>query len=216
MEITYIGHSCFKIKNKDLTLVIDPYHDNIGYKMPKIDADVVLCTHQHEDHNNISAIKDPSLVITSAGEYEKSDVFIQGVQVAHDKNNGADRGMNVIYEIFMDGITVLHVGDLGHDLSQETLKKISDVDVLMVPVGGAYTLDAKGASDVISSVEPGIVIPMHYATKDLTGIKDLDPLEKFLDEMGVGENLKHKDFLVLNSKASSSEDTEIVVLKPNH
>ena len=212
MEITYIGHSCFKIKNKNVTLVIDPYNEKIGYKLPDLEADIVLSTHDHSDHNNVKAVKNASLVIDCAGEYEKSDVFIQGVEVFHDKTEGADRGKNIIYEIYMDGVTVLHVGDLGHNLTQETLQKIGDVNVLMVPVGGKSTVDAKGASDVISAVEPGIVIPMHYATKDLTGVEGLDPLDKFLDEMGIENGAKQKETLTLSSKSDIPEDTEVVVL----
>ena len=121
MEITYIGHSCFKIKGKTLTVVIDPYDPKIGYKLPKLSADVVLVTHDHFDHNNSAAVSDSRLVIDTPGEYEVGGVFIYGRGVYHDDKQGAERGKNTMYLISIDGIDILHVGDLGHELSKEDI-----------------------------------------------------------------------------------------------
>lgn len=217
MEITFIGHSCFKIKTEKVDIVIDPYSEEIGYNLPKLSADILLISHNHFDHNNKSGVSGYKLLIDGPGEYEVDDVFINGRSTHHDSNNGENRGDNTIYLISADGFSILHLGDLGHELSQAAMEKISDVDILMVPVGGTYTIDAKVATKVISAIEPGIVIPMHYNTKDLKGVKNIDDLNVFLDEMGV-ENGEKEGIakLVVKSKSDIPEDTEVIILKPAH
>lgn len=217
MEITHIGHSCFKLKGKDLTLVIDPYDPKIGYKLPKLEADVLLTTHFHYDHHNVGGVIGYKLLIEYPGEYETKEVFIYGLPTFHDNKKGAERGKNTIYLIEVNGFSILHLGDLGHELEQTTLEKIGDVDVLMIPVGGVYTIDAEIAAKVISSIEPGIVIPMHYQTADLTGLSQkIDGLDKFMDEMGVENNIKKMDKLKINSKSDIPQETEIVILNQEH
>lgn len=216
MEITYIGHSCFKIKDKTLSLVTDPYDPkSTGYNLPKLSADVVLVSHGHKDHNYVEGVSDHRLVVDQAGEYELGGIFIMGIEVFHDKSEGGERGKNIIYLIDIDGFTVLHLGDLGHELSKETLEKLSDINVLLIPVGGTYTIDAGTAAKVISSIEPGIVVPMHYQTKDLKNT-ELDGLDKFLDEMGIEGDVKKVDRLKINSSSDIPEETEIVVMQPTH
>lgn len=216
MEITYIGHSCFKIKGKNLELVIDPYDPaQTGYKLPKLSADLVLSSHDHFDHNNVSGVSGYKMALTTPGEYEINDVYIEGLSSYHDDKDGKDRGRNILFQISMDDMNILHLGDLGHILSKDTLEKILDIDVLMIPVGGFYTIDAEVASKIISSIEPGIVIPMHYNEEDSNKLtKDMDSLKKFLDEMGV-ENVKKLDKLKV-SKSDIPEETEVVVLNPTH
>jgi L-ascorbate metabolism protein UlaG (beta-lactamase superfamily) len=218
MEITHIGHACFKIKGSDLTILIDPYKgDKLGYKFPKQSCDVLLISHDHGDHNNIDDVSDHRLLVDSPGEFEVSGVFIYGIPTFHDTKKGSDRGKNTMFLIEIDGFSLLHLGDLGHELSQKTLEKISHVDVLMIPVGGTYTIGPEEAAKVISSLEPGLVIPMHFQTEDLTGLsKELAPLDKFMDEMGIENNSKAKDKLVLKSKKDIPSETEIVILKPAH
>jgi len=215
MEITFIGHSCFKIKDKDVTLVIDPYDPKIGYKLPKLECDILLSTHNHPDHHNIAGVSGYRLLIEGPGEYEANGVFVYGIQVYHDNKDGKERGTNTIYQIDIDGMSLLHLGDLGHELSKETLEKIGDIDVLMIPVGGTYTIDAETASEVISEIEPGIVIPMHYQTDDAQ-IEKLAGVDKFLDEMGVEDSAKKEDKLKISSKSDIPEETEVVVLNPAH
>ncbi|MFZ2664052.1 MAG: MBL fold metallo-hydrolase [Patescibacteria group bacterium] len=216
MEITYIGHSCFRIKGKTLSLVVDPYDPKIGYKLPKLSADVVLVTHNHFDHNNVAGVSDYRLLVDGPGEYEVGGVFIYGRSVFHDDKQGAERGRSTFYLITVDGVDILHLGDLGHELSQEDLEKIPSVEVLMIPVGGKYTLDAEMASKVISAVQPSYVIPMHYKTNDST-MQDIDGVDKFLDVMGVENGIKKDmDKLTVNAKKDESEDTEVIVLKPTH
>ena len=216
MEITYIGHSCFKIKGKDLSLVIDPYDAKIGYKLPKMDADVVLCSHNHFDHSNASAISGSRFLIDSLGEYEISGVFINGLATFHDNTDGSKRGKNIIYSMDIDGFNLLHLGDLGHELTDDTLEHLGTVDILMIPVGGFYTIDAETAAKVISSIEPGIVLPMHYKTPDGTGVTDIVGVEKFLDEMGVAKTVQRLEKLKISSRSDIPEETEIIVLIPSH
>jgi L-ascorbate metabolism protein UlaG (beta-lactamase superfamily) len=216
MEITYIGHSCFKIKGKQMTLVVDPYNPKIGYKLPKLECDLLLSTHSHADHNYIEGVSGYKLLIDSAGEYESGGVFVYGIPSFHDKKEGADRGDNIIFLIDIDGFTILHLGDLGHELSKDMLEKIANVDVLLIPVGGKYTIDAETASEVISELEPGYVIPMHYKTPDLKDPADLDSIDKFLHEMGVENNVKREDKLKLSSKSDIPDETQVVILNPAH
>ena len=232
MELTFIGHSCFKIKGKDTTIVIDPYNAQIGYKLPKLECDVLCVTHDHPDHNNVAGVTGYESVtdmksvpasfvgqnkhlINGPGEYEINGAFINGISTYHDDKKGAERGEQTIYLIDIDGVSILHLGDLGHTLSQEVLEKLSRVDVLLIPVGGVTTIDAEKAAEVISSIEPGIVIPMHYATPDFTGGLTLGSLEKFLDEMGV-KAPRHEDKLKMSSRNEAPEETEVVVLNPAH
>jgi len=217
MEITYIGHSCFKIKDKTITLVIDPYDPKIGYKLPKLSCDALLTTHNHFDHNYIEGVSDYRLLIDGPGEYEIGGCFIYGKDVNHDEEEGGERGKVTMYLISLDGFNILHLGDLGTELSQEDMEKIPSVDVLMIPVGGKYTIDAEKAAKVISSLEPSYVIPMHYNTPDLKGVEGLSGVEEFLDEMGVEDGVKKDmDKLVLNSKSDVDGETQVVVLKPVH
>jgi len=216
MEITYIGHSCFRIKGKETSVVIDPYNpEKLGYKLPKLEADILLISHDHDDHNFKDGVKDYSFIIDAPGECEIKGIYVQGFESYHDESKGSKRGKNVMYYLEVDGISLMHLGDLGHELSEDTLEQIPYSDVLMTPIGGVYTIDAKTAAKVISSLEPGIVIPMHYQTKDLVKLK-LDGLEKFLDEMGLNGEVKTLDKLKISSKSEIPEDTEVVVLEPQY
>ncbi len=218
MEITLIGHSCFKIKGKSLSIVIDPYNpDTVGYKMPKVSADVVLLTHDRDDQKSLEAVTDYKFVINSAGEYEISDTFVYGMKTFHDDAKGAERGENIIYQILMDDFSILHLGDLGHELTRETLEKITNVDILMIPVGGSYTIDARTALKVISQVEPSIIIPMHFQTEDLKLPQKLQDVKAFLEEYGAeGNGLKEADKLRFLTRNDIPEESEVYLLSPQH
>jgi L-ascorbate metabolism protein UlaG (beta-lactamase superfamily) len=216
VEIVYIGHSSFRIKGKSLTLVIDPYDPKIGYKYPKQKCDLLLTTHDHFDHHYIEGVSDYRLHISGPGEYELQGVFVQGIPTFHDKSSGGDRGVNTIYLIEIDGFYILHLGDLGHELTTESLSSIPNVDVLLIPVGGTYTINAEVAAKVVSSIEPGIVVPMHYGSKDIEGVKDLDGIDKFLDEMGIDNGGTKMPTLKLSSRADIPEETEVIQLEPRH
>lgn len=215
MEITYIGHSCFMIKGSQLTVVTDPYDPKIGLKEPKLSCDVVTISHDHFDHNYIKSISGHRLVINGPGEYELSGSFIYGYPSFHDDKNGEERGKNTIYSLDIDGFTVVHLGDLGHLLDKDTLEKLPNVDVLLIPVGGTYTIDAKTASKIIASLEPYFVIPMHYSVPKLMFKDELLGVDKFLNEMGVEEPKKMSKF-VLNKKADLDSESEVIVLNPTN
>lgn len=212
MEIKYFGHSCFLLRDKNATLLIDPFSPEVGLKLPRIATDIVTVTHDHYDHNNTGIVqakmREEPFIIKGPGEYEVSGVSIFGVATYHDNSLGKERGRNTIYIIIMDGIRLAHLGDLGHILTDEQLEEVNGVDILFIPTGGIYTLDAKEAVEVIGQIEPRIVIPMHY---QLPGLKiKLNPVEDFLKEMGLKE-IKPLDKLVI-SRERLPEEREVVVL----
>lgn len=212
MIITWQGHSCFKIQDKigpdGVTVVTDPFNKETGLKVPNFEADIVTVSHDHKDHNNVGAIRGNPFIISCAGEYDKRDVLIEGIDSFHDDKNGAERGGNIMYRIEIDDISVAHLGDLGDVLDNAQIEKLIGTDVLLIPVGGKYTLDAKKAVEVISQIEPRIVIPMHYKTDDLK--YDLDSIDKFIKEVGLTPSYEEK--LKISKKDLPQEDMELVIL----
>ena len=183
MDITHLGHASFKLKGKVTAVVTDPYDPSIGLKFPKVEADIVTTSHDHRDHNATSQVGGDPFVVAGPGEYEIKGVRIVGVPSFHDEKKGAERGKNTIYNIKIDNLSVCHLGDLGQsELGSEQLDSIGQVDILLIPVGGVYTIDASVAAKIAASLEPKIVIPMHYA--DTGNNLQLEPVEKFLKEMG--------------------------------
>jgi L-ascorbate metabolism protein UlaG (beta-lactamase superfamily) len=187
MEITWLGHSCFRIKGSHATVITDPYSPTLGYSLGKPTAHIVTVSHQHDDHAYVEGVQGigggKPKFITGPGEYEVKDVLIIGVATFHDAEKGAKHGKNTVYLIEIDEVSVCHLGDLGHVLTAEQVEEIDNVDVLLLPVGGMYTINAATAAEVVRQLEPKIVIPMHYKTEAISW--DLDPVEKFLKEMGV-------------------------------
>ncbi len=164
--------------------MIDPFSKDIGLKPPRIKDDLVLVTHHHFDHDNISEANPEAFIIDGPGEYEKQGISVRGIKSYHDKSEGKERGLNTIYIIKAEDMTICHMGDYGQAKFEEhQLEEIGDIDILMVPVGGVYTIDYKEAADVVRQVEPKIIIPMHYKLKDLK--IDIAGLEKFLKEIGL-------------------------------
>ncbi|MFA5197506.1 MAG: MBL fold metallo-hydrolase [Patescibacteria group bacterium] len=208
MEITYLGHSCFKIIGKKVSVLSDPYDpEKIGIKLAKQDADVVTVSHDHFDHNYLEVVKSEFLLLDSPGEYEVKESEFQGIKGFHDDSHGEERGQITIFNMEIDGIKICHLGDLGTELTSEQLDKVDGVDVLMIPVGGKYTIDAKAAIKVISQIEPKIVLPMHYREGKMT---DLAPLETFLQEFSVSP--VPMDKLKITGR-DLPEELEVVVLR---
>ncbi|MEA3463849.1 MAG: MBL fold metallo-hydrolase [Patescibacteria group bacterium] len=213
MIITWLGHSCFKIQDKagpdGVTVITDPFDKSVGLKAPKCEADIVTVSHDHYDHNNVSAIRGNPYVIKSAGEYEVKNVFIEGVESYHDDQQGAERGKNIIFRIDIDDMSVIHLGDLGHTLDAKQLDKLEGADILLAPVGGIYTIGAGKAVEVVSQIEPRIVIPMHYKTP---GLKiSLEGVDKFIKELAVTPTYEEK--LKISKKDLPAKDMELVILK---
>lgn len=182
MDITWLGHACFRIKGKEGVVVCDPFGKNLGLTLPRMQADIVTVSHDHAGHNHAAAIGGGPHVIDGPGEYEVKNIFVTGIAAYHDGDNGKSRGKVTIYVIEMEDLVVCHLGDLGHVLAQEHIEAIGHVDVLLIPVGGGNSLTAAQASEVIGVLEPRAVIPMHYQTPGLTTA--LDPLSRFTKEMG--------------------------------
>lgn len=210
MDILWYGQACFKIKGKNTSIIIDPYDpEQTGLKLPKdMAADIAIRTHTHPDHNNLEAVTDKQIDLTGPGEYDIKGVAIVGVHTFHDKQQGMERGRNTVYAMQVDGFNIVHLGDLGHVLTQEQVEAIGEADILLIPVGGVYTIDAKDAVEVVSQLEPKIVIPMHYK---IDGLKyELEPLENFLKEMGIENPQPQAKFSV--TKNVLPEEVQVVVL----
>jgi L-ascorbate metabolism protein UlaG (beta-lactamase superfamily) len=210
MEITWYGHSCFRLTERSMaTVVTDPFdHISIGYNPLKLKADIVTISHDAPGHNNPKAVKGKSHVITGPGEFEIGGVFITGVQTNGRGKKSNDGLRNTLYVFDYDGITVAHLGDLKRVPSQTEVETLGAVDVALVPVGGGGGLNAAKAGEVISLLEPKIVVPMHYATKD--GKLKLDSLNKFLKEMGLGDSTPEDSLKV--TRSGLPQETRVVVL----
>jgi L-ascorbate metabolism protein UlaG (beta-lactamase superfamily) len=217
MIIIWYGQSFFEVrvtknKNGEVKIAIDPFDESLGLKVPKVEADILLCTHPHYDHSNKKTILGTPFLIETPGEYETKGVFIKGIQAFHDNAQGKERGSITIYKIEAEDIKVCHLGDLGQkELNPEQLEEIGEVDILMIPVGGTYSINSREASTIISQIEPKIVIPMHYKIPKLK--LELDGVEKFLKIMGA-EDVEPQKKLKISLKDLPKEETEIMVLKP--
>lgn len=220
MQIIWKGHSCFQIisqavKNNQASLVIDPYDEQIGLRVPKLEADILLITHSHYDHNNKKAVFSSTpgqtpFLIEGPGEYEVKGIFFQGIHSWHDEKEGEERGDNTIFVIEAEGLRLCHLGDFGQkELTEEQAEAIGDIDILMIPIGGNYTIDAKGAQKVISQIEPKIVIPMHYLIPKLK--LKIDGLDKFLKVMGKKSIEPQNKFTI--KKKDLAESMQIVALR---
>ena len=164
LNIKWFGHSMWKIRNDEITIITDPFTD-IGYKMPENEtADILLSSHDHFDHNNYSLIKGNPEIVKSAGDLNVKGVNITMIPTWHDETKGKERGENLLMKFVISGKTLLHCGDLGHLLSDEIFNKLGKIDVLFIPVGGFFTIDADTAQTIVEKINPDIVFPMHYKT----------------------------------------------------
>lgn len=201
-----MGHSCFRLRGKEVALVTDPYTSSPGQHPLKAQADIVTISHDHPGHNNAAGVAGEPRVISGPGEYEIQGVLISGVATFHDAVSGKERGGNTIYVIQMDEMRLCHLGDLGHLLSTEQVDEIGTVDVLFVPARG-HVIDTVKAAEVISQIEPSLIVPMHYAGPDEAGLASI---EKFCHEMGLRQIVPQPRLNV--TRASLPPETQVVVL----
>ena len=185
MDISWLGHSCFRIRGSRATVITDPYPPSLGYSLGKPTARIVTVSHQHSGHSYVQGVSGEPRLVTGPGEYEISGVLIIGIATFHDGEKGSKRGRNTAYLMEVDEVSVCHLGDLGHVLTTEQVEELDNVDVLLLPVGGVSTINAPMAAEVVRQLEPKVVVPMHYKTEALN--RELEPVERFLKEMGVKE-----------------------------
>lgn len=182
MKVSWLGHACFEIvDSRGTRIVIDPFDETVGYEVPRIKADVVLVSHDHHDHNNVKAIRGDPQVVRGPGKHLAAGIEFRGVPSFHDEEKGKLRGRNTIFCFVVDGLRVCHLGDLGHLLGEDDLRSVGEVDVLMIPVGGVYTIDADGAKRVIEQIRPRLVFPMHFRSEEF----DVAPVDLFLKGLEV-------------------------------
>ena len=212
MEITWYGHSCFRLTERGLAAVVcDPYDSRaVGYEALKLKADVVTVSHDKPGHAYTAIVKGVSHTLTGAGEFEIGGVFITGVQTNGHTKKTADELRNTLYLFDFNGVTVLHLGGINRVPTQTEVEALGPVHVALIPVGGGTSLNSGKAAEVISLLEPNIVIPMHYATPD-SAVK-LEPLSKFLKEMGLGDTPAVPS-LKISGTNSLPDETKIVVLE---
>ena len=210
MRITWFGHACFGlVSDSGITIITDPFDETVGYKLPDVQADIVTVSHQHFDHNYVKGVSGNPEVVSEAGDYRIKGIPIKGVKSYHDDQGGSKRGINIVYVFEIDGVRVCHLGDLGHVLAREQVEQIGAVDVLLVPVGGTYTIDASAATSVVSSLKPSIAIPMHYKTDRINF--PIEGVDEFLEAMGGGTRVDDHTLEVKKQDVEGGE-TRVLVL----
>ena len=210
MDIVWHGHSCFRLRARDATLVTDPFDRSLGLGTLRLTADVVTISHQEPHHSYVPAVSGEPRIIDGPGEYEVASVFITGVATQRDRQKGGAGSRNTAYLIELDDLVVCHLGDLGHTLLADQIEALKDPDVLFVPVGGHCTISGPEAAEVVSQLEPKIVIPMHYY---LEGIKvELDTLERFCKEMGL--DVVQPQARLSITRTSLPDETTVMILTP--
>ena len=220
MDISYLGHASFRIKSKTGVVVTDPYDASIGLSVVNTSADIVTVSHGHSDHNNIKSVagtarRDNPFVITEPGEYEIEGVSVFGYKTYHDSKGGAERGENIVFVIQAEGVRIVHLGDLGHRLEERLVEKLDGVDILMIPIGGVYTIDAKVALETIETIGPSVVMPMHYKTPahDNKMFGELTGLDEFVTLYGADVREITDGKYSVNRVSISEDTTEVVVFK---
>ncbi len=208
MDISWLGHSCFRIRGSHAIVITDPYSPDLGYSLGKPTARIVTVSHHHPGHSYTQGIGGEPRLVTGPGEYEIGGVLIIGVATFHDGDRGRKRGKNTAYLMEIDEISVCHLGDLGHVLTAEQVEELDNVDVLLLPVGGVSTINAPMAAEVVRQLEPKVIVPMHYKTSALS--RELEPVEKFLKEIGVKQVTPQPKLSL--TKSSLPDSTQVFLL----
>lgn len=213
MIIDWLGHSCFKVTLKSGTRILfDPYDDTVGYEQQETEVDIVVISHAHFDHNDLSCVKGDYTVVDKEGVHQFGDLTIEGFKTWHDHSNGEHRGENLVFLLSVNGITLCHMGDIGSIPDDDVLDKLKGTEILLIPVGGRYTIDANEALAICEKVSPNVIIPMHFKTT--VSSLDIAPLHDFLDAAGGEYDVSHpgKCYLKID-KASLKKRTRIVVME---
>lgn len=210
MRIKWLGHSCFLLTtDRGTRIVTDPFDETVGYPVPAVEADIVTSSHDHFDHNHVEAVRGDFQLINGTGSFYVSDVPITGIKTYHDEVMGKKRGQNVVYVIEADDMRICHLGDLGHLLDDKTVDEIGPVDILLIPVGGTYTIDAETAVKVAAQLHPRLIIPMHYKTPvidfPITGV------DLFLGKLGAGDRVGSNELSV--SRQDLTDGTQVKILE---
>lgn len=214
MDIYYLGHSAFRLKGKKLTVITDPFDPKmVGINFLKQSADIVTFSHDHADHNFSANVKDYKRIFNGPGEYEVEGVSFIGIPSFHDDVQGEQRGKNTIFVIEMDGVRVAHLGDLGHKLSDKATEAMGEIDVLLIPIGGTYTIDAKTAFEVTNAIDPKVVVPMHYKVAGMPEetFGTLTGLDAFVSQFGSSPKTLPK--LSVSAGSLSSDEIQVVILE---
>lgn len=216
MQITYLGHATFLLSSDGTKILIDPYDEKVGYPIPAVDADAVLVSHEHGDHTNVAMAKGKPQVVRglSDGDWRKivkqpvGKVTVSSVPTYHDDTQGSQRGRNTVFIIEGEGLRIVHLADLGHMLDNSQATAIGHPDVVMIPVGGHFTIDAAQAKQVLDQIQPRVVIPMHYKTEVNAGWP-IGPLDNFTGVIGQTKNVGHT---VTVDKAKLPQSREVWVM----
>lgn len=209
MEITWLGHSCLRLRGRDATVVTDPFDRTLGYPPIRTSADVVTISHHEPHHDYVQAVGGNPTVVDGPGEYEIAGVLIHGVATRRDRGRETPKPRNTAYVIRIDDLVVCHLGDLDQPLNADQIAAMKEADVLLIPVGGNCTISAAEASEVVAQLEPRLVIPMHYRTEATRGL-NLDPVDRFCREMGVTPEAPQARLSV--TKSTLPESATVVLL----
>ena len=208
MEISWLGHSCLQVRGHGVTLITDPYDESLGLSMGRPSADIVTVSHSHPHHSHWEGVEGHPRVLQGPGEYEIGNFYISGMATAHNHHEGK-RQINTVFAIHAEGLMLCHLGDLDRMLSPRQIEELGQTDILFVPAGGVCTISTSSVAELVNLVDPRIVIPLHYRTEEVR--VDLQPLDPFLDDMGVTEPTHTSRFNVTTSNLP--RDLQVVVLE---
>lgn len=209
IKVKWFGHAMFMIEQKTFRIVTDPYSPEIGYPFPDVTASLVSVSHEHYDHNNVEDLKGNPVIVRDIAPLIYGPVSFEGLLTDHDEDGGSERGKNIIFRWHIGGITFAHMGDYGEaELTEEQRLFLEPTDVLMIPVGGVYTIDAKKARDIVNAISPRVAIPMHYKTPILN--IEIDSLDNFVEGL---ENVERMGKTVSLKKEDLPHATEIWVME---
>lgn len=209
IEITWMGHAMFMIQDsKGTKIITDPYSAKTGYRPPEVSADIVTVSHRHYDHDNINVVGGNPQIVESPGKVDVKGITIEGIPSYHDEVKGQERGRNTIFKFYINGLTVVHMGDFGQPITGDQVDALKGSDILLIPIGGTYTIDANQATEIIKYVGPKIAIPMHYKTEDT--VINIAPIDPFISQV---QNVREKQSHATVSKSSLPDETEVWIME---